>query len=205
MKKREGFYLLVIVALLLVCNHLWERTQRMGVVDVIDKDTIITEPVATASKEVGTLTVSVPKIGVNVPKMEISVPNLTENVPKVAINVPKTEISVPEGESCDTVAAYTAERQVTVTDTGDGYDVDIPITQKRYEDSLYTAWVSGYRATLDSIRVRERTVIVAEKAQDRKRPWITVGVTGGVGLVGLKGETGAGWFVGLGATIPFWR
>ena len=36
----------------------------------------------------------------------------------------------------------------TVRDT-----VYLPITQKIYKDSLYTAYVSGYRAKLDSIEV----------------------------------------------------
>lgn len=31
--------------------------------------------------------------------------------------------------------------------------VYLPRAQRRYEDSLYTAWVSGYQARLDSIRI----------------------------------------------------
>lgn len=36
--------------------------------------------------------------------------------------------------------------------------VTVPRTQKRYEDSTYTAWVSGYEARLDSIHVYRQTV-----------------------------------------------
>lgn len=35
----------------------------------------------------------------------------------------------------------------------DSVDVEIPITAKKYEDSLYTAYVSGYNPRLDSIKV----------------------------------------------------
>lgn len=50
----------------------------------------------------------------------------------------------------------------TVRDT-----VYLPITQKIYKDSLYTAYVSGYRAKLDSIEVysKTRTVFVRERAK----------------------------------------
>ena len=36
----------------------------------------------------------------------------------------------------------------------DSIDVPVPIVQKRYEDSLYTAWVSGFEPALDSIDLR---------------------------------------------------
>ncbi len=60
----------------------------------------------------------------------------------------------------------------------------LPITQKVYEDSLYTAWVSGYEANLDSIRVTEKvitttTTITKEKEGSRWAigPTIALGVT----------------------------
>ena len=42
----------------------------------------------------------------------------------------------------------------------DTIQVDVPITQKRYEDSTYTAWVSGYEPSLDSIRVYSRKEVI---------------------------------------------
>ena len=178
MKKRDLLYLAVIMTLLLVCYSLWNKTRHRGVVAVIDKDSMYVAPTASESTATGTFTVSVPKVGINVPKIGVSVPNLTENVLDLT-------------ESRDTVTADGTEEQVTVTDTGDSLKIDIPITQKVYRDS-------------DSISVRERTVILAAEPRGTKRPRITVGVTGGAGLVGLKGETGAGWFVGLGVTVPLW-
>lgn len=42
---------------------------------------------------------------------------------------------------------------------GDTLPVTIPITQKQYNDSTFTAWISGYAATLDSINVYQKTHI----------------------------------------------
>jgi len=197
MKKRDLLYWAVIGTLVLVCNSLWEENQRRGVVSVIDTDSMYVAPTASESKGVGTWTVSVPKIGVGVPKMEI-------NVPKSARNVLEGEIFVTDGKSDGEAADTTAAVEtISIREEGDSIKVEIPVTQKVYRDSSYTAWVSGYRASLDSIKVRERTVIIAEKNEKRK-PNVTVGLTGGAGLVGLRGETGLGWFVGLGVTVPLW-
>ena len=68
----------------------------------------------------------------------------------------------------------------TVRDT-----LHLPITQKIYKDSLYTAYVSGYRAKLDSIEVysKTRTVFVRERV---KRKRFGLGVQAGYGFSGNK-------------------
>lgn len=63
------------------------------------------------------------------------------------------------------VVRYVRVRVPVVRDTlhsiyTDTIQVDMPITQKRYEDSTYTAWVSGYEPSLDSIRVYARKDVV---------------------------------------------
>ena len=40
----------------------------------------------------------------------------------------------------------------------DSIDIPVPIYRRRYEDSLYTAWVSGYEPNLDSIALRLPTI-----------------------------------------------
>lgn len=67
--------------------------------------------------------------------------------------------------------------------------VYIPISQKVYKDSLYTAWVSGYRAKLDSIEVYQKiqTIYIRDKLK-RKRF--------GIGL-----QTGYGYPCGMYAGI----
>ena len=73
--------------------------------------------------------------------------------------------------------------------------VVLPITQKMYRDSSYTAWVSGYAAALDSIEVYPRTLIVRQTAPPAAKPrrW-SMGVQAGYGLTpkGLQPYVGVG-------------
>lgn len=61
----------------------------------------------------------------------------------------------------------------------DSVAVEIPITQKRYVTDDYRAWVSGYRANLDSIEVFRRETVVTEKVKASR--W-SIGVQGGYGM-----------------------
>lgn len=58
-------------------------------------------------------------------------------------------------------------------------EVIIPISQKVYKDSSYTAWVSGCRPRLDSIKVMN-SVVTRDVVRPAKR-W-GVGIQGGVGV-----------------------
>jgi hypothetical protein len=63
----------------------------------------------------------------------------------------------------------------------DSAEVVVPITQKVYEDSAYTAWVSGYEARLDSLWIRQRTETLKITSGEKPRKWsIGVGVGAGV-------------------------
>ena len=96
------------------------------------------------------------------------------------------------------VVRYVTKRLPAVRDTAhidctDSVEVDMPITQKRYEDSTYTAWVSGYEPNLDSIRVfsRKETVIVKERIRGEPRRFgIDVGVGYGITPNGVRPYTG---------------
>lgn len=83
----------------------------------------------------------------------------------------------------------------TVRDT-----VYLPITQKIYKDSLYTAYVSGYRAKLDSIEVysKTRTMFVRERAKRKK---FGLGVQAGYGITGNKVSP----YVGVGVSYNLWE
>lgn len=83
----------------------------------------------------------------------------------------------------------------TVRDT-----VYLPITQKIYKDSFYTAYVSGYRAKLDSIEVysKMQTVFVRERA---KRKRFGLGVQAGYGFSGNKVSP----YVGVGVSCNLWE
>lgn len=76
----------------------------------------------------------------------------------------------------------------------DSVEVDIPIIQKVYEDSLYHAWVSGYDVRLDSIKVfaRIREVKIPMPVLTKHKRW-------GVGLQAGYGYPN-GWYIGVGIT-----
>ncbi len=83
----------------------------------------------------------------------------------------------------DTV--FAADTDVVSKDT---VRVEIPIMQKVYKDSLYEAWVSGYEAQLDSIKVITPTVTVTKRMPKR---W-------GLGVQAGYGTGGA--YLGIGVT-----
>ena len=92
----------------------------------------------------------------------------------------------------------------TTTDTvHDSIDVPIPIVQKRYEDSLYTAWVSGFEPKLDSIRLYTPEIqTTVTKTVYEPTPLLTLGVQvgGGYGLINRQPDI----YVGIGGQINLW-
>lgn len=64
----------------------------------------------------------------------------------------------------------------------DSSKVVLPIEQKIYSDSSYTAFVSGYRAVLDSIHIRSPTTIINREIERViKRKHFNIGIVGGLG------------------------
>ena len=94
----------------------------------------------------------------------------------------------------------------TLRDTiRDSIDVPIPIAQKRYDDSLYTAWVSGYRPALDSIRLHMpevQTTTTITNTIVRPQPRISLGIQVGTGYGLIHKQLDA--FVGVGGQINLW-
>ncbi len=96
----------------------------------------------------------------------------TEKVVTARIHKPQEpdapSVPAKEDEPRDTLPELTLNPDSTIT---------IPINQKIYRDSLYTAYISGYAQQLDSIIIRERiqTITIREKA----RRW-NIGITAGV-------------------------
>ena len=92
----------------------------------------------------------------------------------------------------------------TLRDTiRDSIDVPIPIVQKRYEDSLYTAWVSGFEPNLDSIRLYTPEIhTTVTKTVYEPTPLLTLGVQvgGGYGLINRQPDI----YVGIGGQINLW-
>ena len=93
----------------------------------------------------------------------------------------------------------------TLRDTlRDSIEVPISIMQKRYDDSLYTAWVSGFEPNLDSIRLHQPEIITTiTKTIVKPSPLITVGIHTGCGYGVFNRQFDV--YVGFGAQVNLWR
>lgn len=86
-----------------------------------------------------------------------------------------------DGSSIDSV--YNADSVV----------VELPIEQKVYGDSTYKAWVSGFDARLDSIKLYQPTKYITITTKQKTSRW-NVGIQGGVGITpkGIQPYIGVG-------------
>ena len=145
------------------------------------------KPVPKEEKPLGNITAKLP---VSVPKLPESVQKFPESDKKLQDSVQNFGKSVPENHFEDMGEKVTP----------DSAEVVVPITQTVYEDSTYTAYVSGYRASLDSLifrMPREVTTITNTHYQKPKR-W-SVGIQVGYGMT-LKGTPQFAPYVGIGVS-----
>jgi len=133
---------------------------------------------------------------------------IRDPLPAETINTGKVVyIKVPVGETQGTGTAVPSKDSTGESQSkcvADSIEVPIPIMQKRYEDSLYTAWVSGYEPALDSIDLRLPTITeTVTKTVVKPSPLITFGVQvgGGYGVFNRKPDI----YVGVGGQINLWR
>ena len=76
--------------------------------------------------------------------------------------------------------------------------------QKRYEDTLYTAWVSGYEPALDSIDLRLPTVTeTVTKTIVKPSPLFSVGIQMGAGGGIFSRQPDI--YIGVGGQLNLWR
>lgn len=101
----------------------------------------------------------------------------------------------------DTIRPLNADTLIT-----DSITVEIPITQKVYEDSVYQAWVSGYKPSLDSIKVFQSVTTITHTITNTEIRYKTkrwgIGVQAGIGVTPNKVEP----YIGIGVTynIMLW-
>ena len=166
------------------CNHHIVDANNMVADTVVVRDTVrSTMPTEKDSKVVGTVVLPlVPsplREGRNYAK-------LTDEGGKTGT----TETTATDGEEVGKIGS------------NDTVWATVPRTQKRYEDSTYTAWVSGYEPRLDSIEVYRRTVTIVKRETVSKRNRFNVGLTGGIGY-GVFTRKPDLW-LGVGCTVRLW-
>lgn len=81
----------------------------------------------------------------------------------------------------------------TKHDRSDSVKVQIPISQKVYEDTLYRAYVSGYEPNLDSITIKQKTTYITHTIRDKESRF-RIGLQAGYGLTpkGMQPYVGVG-------------
>lgn len=86
-----------------------------------------------------------------------------------------------------------ARDSVTKQLEGDSAKIQIPISQKVYEDTLYRAYVSGYEPNLDSITIKQRTTYITHTIRDKESRF-RIGLQAGYGLTpkGMQPYVGVG-------------
>lgn len=81
---------------------------------------------------------------------------------------------------CDTVRAV------------ETVEVRLPIVQKVYKDTNYTAWVSGYEPKLDSITIANKIITKTNTVLKNKDKRFSVGVQTGFNVINKKPYFGVG-------------
>ena len=96
-----------------------------------------------------------------------------------------------------------AQPQTRPDTVHDSIEVPVPIVQKRYDDSLYTAWVSGFEPNLDSILIHQREITTTvTKTIVKPAPRLSVGIQagGGFGIINKQPDI----YIGVGAQWRLW-
>lgn len=142
--------------------------------DTLWRDTTINKPTPTASTQTGEV---------------------------VYIKVPYPVPSGCQSDGCQGTVPWQDSAKVQ---SPDSLEIPIPIEQKRYEDSLYTAWVSGFRPALDSIRLHQPEIITTiTETIVKKAPRLSVGLSVGPG-VSIDKNHHMGIYVGFTAQYRLW-
>lgn len=83
---------------------------------------------------------------------------------------------------------------------GQNGDLIIPISQKVYTTQDYSAWVSGWRPSLDSIKLYRKTQVINNTVTKYRPPRWALTAGGGVGTTGGK----VAGFVGISLGYVLW-
>ena len=188
---KKGFWIVVALLVASIAMNVWFWTSEPEIEtilkrDTVWRDTVIYEPQPAETVNTGRV------VYIRVPVNKVD-HRLTGDSPRCATNVSQAG-TVPMAQNAGTVPM---DREA------DSIDVPIPIVQKRYDDSLYTAWVSGFEPNLDSIRLYTPEIqTTVTKTVYEPTPLLTLGVQvgGGYGLIHRQPDI----YVGIGGQINLW-
>lgn len=178
MKKAFVILLCVLLGLSVALNF-YQYEIRIERYEDIVSDTITVydtipyiKPNPTDSTLLGYVTAKLP---VSVPKVErLDTQIKKDSVPKFGEEINFLTKIDNKGNSPDISANFP-----------DSVNVQIPITQKVYEDSTYKAYISGYNASLDSFYIYPQTKILTIKEKP-KRWHLSVSAGYGITPKGLQ-------------------
>lgn len=108
-------------------------------------------------------------------------------------------VSVTSRTTIDTMTVL-----VHATDTlwiHDTLYISLPIEQRTYADSTYTAWISGYRPKLDSILIYPQTTTITNTmtiTHSSRQPRFSIGLQAGYGATISNNQLKPAPFVGIG-------
>lgn len=107
----------------------------------------------------------------------------------------------PPPESTDSTSSVTLPppETLTIVERGDSAEVIIPITQKVYETEDYRAYISGYRATMDSIFIRQQTTTIRIREPTKSKRF-SIGLQVGYGMT----PKGFQPYAGIGISVNLW-
>lgn len=107
----------------------------------------------------------------------------------------------PPPESTDSTSSVTLPppETLSIVERGDSAEVIIPITQKVYETEDYRAYISGYRATMDSIFIRQQTTTIRIREPTKSKRF-SIGLQVGYGMT----PKGFQPYAGIGISVNLW-
>ena len=192
---KKGFWIVVVVLAASIAMNVWFWTSEPEIETILKRDTVwrdttIYEP--QPAETINTGRVMYIRVPVKSGGGLIGPIGLIGDSPRCATAVAQAG-TVPMAQNAGTVPMARE----------DSIDVPIPIVQKRYEDSLYTAWVSGFEPKLDSIRLYTPEIMTTvTKTIYEPTPLLTLGVQvgGGYGLINHQPDI----YVGIGGQINLW-
>lgn len=123
-----------------------------------------------------------------------TIPHVIENPePKDSVILRYVTVKIPVNDTIQEIAVD------TLIDN-DSVAIEIPITQKTYQDSTYQAWVSGYMPALDSIRIYQPVTTITHTITNTEIKYKTnrwgLGLQVGMGVTPSKIEP----YIGIGIT-----